>query len=265
MYSATSVFRRTVWLLFIGIGCVGFVPLVRAAEVTPPRPARYFNDYANKISPATASQLNSLLEDFERQTSSQIVVAVFPKMQSDSSLEDYAQRIYQAWGIGQKKGNNGALLLVFIADRKMRVQTGYGLEGALPDATGKQIIEDVIKPYFQKGDFDGGLVAGVNAILAATKGEYKGTGRTVNQQGRRPKQNFPFVFAVVALFIFISLIRRARGVGYNSRGRRSFGFFPFPMGGGGGGGWSGGGGGFSSGGFSGGGGNSGGGGASGSW
>ena len=153
-----------------------------AAEVIPPAPTRYFNDYAGVVSADTASRLNKTLEDFERDTSNQILVAIYPKMQSDSSIEDYTVRVAQAWKVGQKQKNNGAVLFVFIQDRKMFLQVGYGLEGALPDALAKQIIENELKPRFSGGDFDGGLSAGVAAILAATKGEYKGTGHTVAEQ-----------------------------------------------------------------------------------
>src|SRR5215469_4432644 len=146
-----------------------------AAEVIPPAPPYYFNDYAHVVSSHTPSQLNQSLEAFKRSTSDQIVVAVYPKMQSDSSIEDYTVRVARAWQVGQKIKNNGAVLFVFIQDRKMFIQVGYGLEGALPDALAKRIIENEIKPRFRDGDLNGGLTAGVNAILAATRGEYKGT------------------------------------------------------------------------------------------
>ena len=260
MSAVKNISRRFDWLLLGLFFCVVSVSLVHAAEVMPPKPARYFNDYAKVISPETSQRLNQTLEDFEKKTSSQILVAIFPKMQSDSSIEDYTHRIFQRWRPGQKNKDNGAVLFIFIQDRRMRIEVNYGLEGSLPDAICKRIIEDEIKPHFKNNDYDGGLTAGVNAILQATKGEYKGTGQTVNQQGTRTKQGFPFVFALICLFVLISIIRRSGAVGYNGRGRRSFGFFPFPIGGGG---WSsgGGGGGFSSGG----GGGGGGGGASGSW
>jgi uncharacterized protein len=90
-----------------------------AAEVIPPRPAQYFNDYAHLVSPAVATELNRQLEQFERDTSSQILVAVYPKMESDSSIEDYAVRVAQSWGVGQKGKDNGAVLFVFIQDHKM--------------------------------------------------------------------------------------------------------------------------------------------------
>ena len=85
-----------------------------AAEVIPPAPAAYFNDYAQVVSASAAAQLNQTLENFERQTSEQIVVAVFPRMQSDSPVDDYAVRVFRAWQVGQKDKNNGAVLFVFI-------------------------------------------------------------------------------------------------------------------------------------------------------
>lgn len=248
----------------IAVLCGLFCLAALAAETIPPPPAQYFNDYAGVVSGATAVQLNQKLDQFERDSSCQILVAVFPKMQSDSSIEDYAVRVFQSWKVGQSDKNNGAVLFVFIQDRKMFLQTGYGLEGAMPDAICKRIIEDEIKPPFKAGNYDAGLTAGVTAMLAAAKGEYKGTGRTVNDQKRRgDSQGGLPVGLVIAIIIFVLIIAsfRRRAGGYYSSG----GWFGGGggWGGGGGGGWSSGGGG--GGGFSGGGGSSGGGGAGGSW
>jgi uncharacterized protein len=231
------------------------------AEVIPPVPSSYFNDYAHVVSAGTAQRLNQQLEEFERASGNQIVLAVYPKMQSDSSLEDYTVRVAQAWKVGQKSYNNGAVLFVFIADRKMFLQVGYGLEGALPDARCKQIIENEIKPRFRAGDYGGGLTAGVTAIIAATKGEYKGTGHTVYERkhGMDPVVLFFIVFICVVIIVAASSVRGAgrRGWTYNSGGVFGGGYS-----GAGGGGFSGGG---FGGGFSGGGGSFGGGGAGGSW
>ena len=221
----------------------------------PPAPARYFNDYAGVVSPAVAERLNATLEAFEKATSNQIVVAIFPRMQSDSSIEDYTVRVAQSWKVGQKNRDNGAVLFVFIADRTMYIQVGYGLEGALPDAIARRIIENEIKPHFRQGDFDGGMTAGVDAILAATRGEYKGGGSTIREHSGTVHV---WIFFIVLIIILIAFSRR-RGTVYAGSGRTNWG-----------GGWyvGGGGGGFSSGGgggFSGGGGSFGGGGAGGSW
>ncbi|MGD1018418.1 MAG: TPM domain-containing protein [Verrucomicrobiia bacterium] len=246
-------------------------PFAFAVEVIPPKPPQYFNDYAHVVSPATVAELNSQLEQFERDTSSQILVVVYPKMESDSSIEDYLVRVVQSWDVGQKGKNNGAVLFVFVEDHKMYIQVGYGLEGALPDALAKQIIENEIKPYFRNGDFTRGLRAGVTAILAATKGEYKGTGQTVADRSRSNQSGgSAWGFGLLVAFIIIILLGRllsygAGGTVYSRSGRIvSYGGFGGMWGGGG---FSSGGGGFSGGGggFSGGGGSFGGGGAGGSW
>ena len=232
-----------------------------AAEIIPPKPPAYFNDYANVVSKEAARRFNEQLAQFERETSDQIVVAVFPKMQSDSSVDDYTQRVAQSWGVGQKDKRNGAVLFVFVEDRKMFIQVGYGLEGALPDATAFDITERHIKPLFRTGNYDAGLATGIDLILKAIRGEYKGSGKTVAGQ-RRGGNAFgllPFIIFVIVLIIISRLMRRLGGYGYSS-GRGGPIFLPT----GGGGGWSsGGGGGFS--GFSGGGGSFGGGGAGSSW
>ncbi len=142
---------------------------VLAAERIPPVPDRYFNDYARVVPQESGDRLNRTLEQFERDTSNQILVVIFPKMESDSSIEDYTVRVAQAWKVGQKVKNNGAVLFVFIQDRKMFLQVGYGLEGAIPDVIAKRIIENEIKPRFKAGDYAGGLTAGVNSIMAAAK------------------------------------------------------------------------------------------------
>src|SRR6266513_3168179 len=156
----------------------------QAAEIIPPKPAGYFNDYAGVVSKEAALRFNEQLAQFERETSNQVVVAVFPKMQSDSSIEDYTQRVAQSWGVGQKDKRNGAVLFVFIEDRKEFIQVGYGLEGALPDVTAFDITERHIKPRFRTGDYTGGLEEGVDLILKAIRGEYKGGGETAQEKSR---------------------------------------------------------------------------------
>ncbi len=231
----------------------------RSAEVLPPAPAAYFNDYAGIVAPAAARQLNAELTQFERDTSNQIVVAIYPQMQSDSSVEDYTVRLAQKWAVGQKDRKNGAVLFFFQESHDIRIVTGYGLEGALPDVLCKRIVEDEIVPRFRQGDFTSGVTAGVHAMLAATKGEYHGTGRTVGD--RTHNQTNPVVMIIfVVLMVVFSLFRSRRNTVYGRSGRIT----PWiGTGGGWGGGFGGGGGG--GGGFSGGGGSFGGGGAGGKW
>jgi uncharacterized protein len=227
-----------------------------AAERIPPAPPRYFNDYTGTVSAPAADALNLQLEQYEKESSNQLLVAVYPRMESDSSVEDYTVRVAQAWRAGQKARNNGAVLFVFKDDRKLYLQVGYGLEPVLTDATASRIINEVLKPAFRAGDYEGGLRSGVAAMIAATKGEYRGTGRTA--AGAARAQDSPLVWVgILFLFVLFSWMRsRSRSVLYGGR-RGGLGGILWT---GGGGGWSGGGGG-----FSGGGGGFGGGGAGGSW
>jgi uncharacterized protein len=235
-----------------------------AAEVIPPAPKQYFNDYAHVVSPGIAASLNQKLEDFERESSDQIIVAIFPKMQSDSSIDDYTVRVARSWKVGLTNKNNGAVLFVFIQEHKMFIQVGYGLEGVLPDALCKRIIDEQISPRFKAGDFNGGLSAGVQAIIAATKGEYKGNGTTVADNRGNAGSMSPVIWLIVFLALaFLIGIRSAKRAGASGWLLTGGGWGGWGGGGSsGGGGFSGGGGG---GGFSGGGGSFGGGGAGGSW
>ena len=234
-----------------------------SAEVIPPKPDGYFNDYAGVVSKEAAYRFNEQLAQFERDTSDQVVVAVFPKMQSDSDIADYTQRVAQAWGVGQKERRNGVVLFVFIEDRKVIIQVGYGLEGALPDATAFDITERHIKPLFRAGNYEAGLATGIDLICKAIRGEYKGSGKTAAepQSGGGVFSLLPFIIFIIVLIIISRVIRKAGGYSYSSRGGGPV-FIPS------GGGWSSGGGSSSGGGFSGfsgGGGSFGGGGAGSSW
>lgn len=198
--------------------------------------------------------MDSILR-FERATSNQIAVAIFRSLEGES-LEDFTIQLAEAWRPGQAERDNGVILAIFVSDRKVRIEVGYGLEGALPDAVARRIIRNEITPAFRAGDYDRGVTAAVSAIMAATRGEYEGIDR---RDGGEPP-SIVFILFVFLFFVLPILLRRAGG-GRNVTGRGVFLGGPF-FGGGGRGGRSGGfGGGF--GGF--GGGSFGGGGASGGW
>lgn len=244
-----------------------------AAERIPAAPARYVTDESRTLSRTTIDQLNTRLEQFERESSNQVLVAIFLRMETDSSVEDYTVRVAQAWKVGQKGKNNGAVLFVFKQDRQIYIQVGYGLEPTLTDAICRRIVEGILKPRFRAGDFDGGVNAAVDAMIAATRGEFKGTGKTVNQARRNSGSAFGLVQFGFSLLIIVLIVRAARRTvqgpvvfgGPSLRRRNGPNIWwggPGSGGGFGGGGWSGGGGG---GGFSGGGGSFGGGGAGGKW
>jgi uncharacterized protein len=234
-----------------------------AGETLPPAPRQYVTDEARVIAPGLLAQLNQRLGAFEKATSTQIVAVVYPKLPEGAALDDYAQRLYSAWKIGTKKNSTGVLMLVFVQDRKMRIQPGYGLEGAMPDALCSRIIRETMAPAFRDGKYGAGLASGISAVMQATKGEYKGTGR----KSDKPMTILDFLFSPLGFFLLVMIVlvvinrnRRDVGSGGISPGAAAAtGFF---IGGMGGGGSSGGG---DSGGFSGGGGESGGGGSSGDW
>lgn len=251
------------------VGVFLFLAVRLLGSDIPPKPAHYFNDYAALVSPQTAQKLDAQLESFERETSNQILVVIYKSLPQGAVLEDFAEDAFRAWKPGQQGKNNGAILFLFVNDRRARIQTGYGLEGALPDAICKRIISDELAPRFQAGDFDGGLSAAVNAMIAATRGEYKGSGRTVAETHRQAAKsedqftNFAIFVFIVACILLVFLRNLRRGTVISNSGRPGGTWF---IGGGGGGGFGGGGGGGGdNGGFSGGGGDSGGGGASGNW
>jgi uncharacterized protein len=157
------------------------------------------------------------------------------------------------------------VLFVFKDDHKLFIQVGYGLEATLTDARAHEIVENILKPRFRQGNFEAGLREAVAAMIAATKGEFRGTGRTQARSNSSVNVDFRTILALgIFGWVVISMIRKSRqGAVYSSRGRTGLGGIFWMGGGGSGSGWSGGGGG--GGGFSGGGGSFGGGGAGGSW
>lgn len=190
----------------------------------PPPPERYFNDHAGFVPADVASRLDETLRRFDEETTSQVVVAIFPRLPAPS-LEDFTARTAQAWRVGRKNLDNGAVLFVFAEDRKLRLEVGYGLEERIPDATAKRIIEDVIVPRFRTGDAAGGLTAGVEAILAAARGEAPLEGARPASGARRDPAGESVPIFVVGIVITIlmmaaSMLGSARSATYSRRGRQ---------------------------------------------
>jgi uncharacterized protein len=128
-------------------------------------PSARVNDYAGILSPADRERLEARIAERERATGAQVVVAIFPFLDGEN-LEDFSIRLAERWRVGQKGLDNGVILLVFVRDRKVRLEVGYGLEGALPDAVAGQIIRDALAPAFREGRYAAGLEAAVSAISA---------------------------------------------------------------------------------------------------
>lgn len=132
----------------------------------------YVNDYANIISYDTEYKLTALISELEKKTTAQIAVLTI-ETAYPLDIETYAVKLFEKWGIGQKGKDNGVLLLVALKDRAMRIEVGYGLEGAIPDALAKIIIEDYITPSFKKGDFNEGITKGIIGITKLISKEYE--------------------------------------------------------------------------------------------
>lgn len=236
----------------------------RSLADNPVKITKYVTDETNTLTQPQINTLLKKLEDFDKATSTQIVVYMIQSLDGES-LEDYSHTIAEKNGIGRKGKDNGVLLFIAKGDRKLRIEVGYGLEGVLTDAFSSQIIRNDITPSFKKGNYYEGIDNGINAIIKVTKGEYEAEEKSSSDSGTccfGLPVFILFIFGFIFFSIFMSVIRRI--FGWNRRnytggsGWGGGGFF-----GGGGSSWGSGSGGF--GGFSGGGGSFGGGGSSGSW
>lgn len=242
----------------------------------PEKPDGYVTDHAALLSVAVKQQLEEKLRAFESATSNQVVVAIFPEMDG-GSLEDISIRMATQWKIGQKGRNNGVLFLIFRDDHQMRIEVGYGLEGVLTDAVSSQIIRRIVVPQFRNGNFEQGIMDGVNAIFAATQGEYQALPEKQDDGSAATlKVFFGIIFAILAIDFIRYGIYAGQHKAYKSRYTFWEWFFLFAifwmilraiLTSRGSSNWSSGGrgGGYSGGGFSGGGGSFGGGGSSGRW
>lgn len=175
---------------------------VNAQSLDVPFLAGRVNDTANMLSPKTINALEALLKAHEDSTSNQVVVLTMPSLQGEP-LEEYSIKVVDTWKLGRKDKDNGVLLLVVRDDRKVRIEVGNGLEGDLPDITCGQIIRHEIVPRFRNSDYEGGIRAGVNAILGAINGSYKGGDNTA-----RASPDFLFFgifLIVVGLFTTIAV------------------------------------------------------------
>ncbi len=252
--------------LFLALGVSAQVDKIIPA---PPSPPRLVNDFTGTLTPIQQETLELKLKNYDDTTSNQVVVAIV-KTLSDYDPYEYATALGRKWGVGNKEFNNGVVFLIAKDDRKVFIAPGYGLEGAMPDITCKQIVENEILPNFRGNDYYRGIDEGTTAIMKAAAGEYQPPEGYAN---RGSKKGVPLPLIIIIIFIIVFIISRIGGGGGGSfmsrRGYRETGVPPIwwlPGGGMGssGGGW--GGGSSSGGGFGGfGGGSFGGGGAGGSW
>ena len=178
------------------------------AYTSPGKPTGFVNDFAQVLSGSTKAELESELTQFEKSTSNEIAVAIVPSLDGDY-VENYAVKLFEEWGIGKKNTDNGVLLLLAIEDRKMRIEVGYGLEGALPDSVAQSILDNEMTPLLKAGNYDGAVTAGVHAIEQATKGEYTAT-QTSPVLSAEAIANLTIFFIIFVIQFLGAILARSR-------------------------------------------------------
>lgn len=216
LYSARRIREH---LFYAVVLFVFIIPAVIYAQTFPQRPSppRLVNDYTSTLQPEEKEALERKLVEFDNTTSTQIVVVILETLDG-YPIGDYTVKLGEEWGVGQKEKNNGAVLLAAMKDREVFIATGYGLEGVIPDALAKRIIEYDIKPYFKQGSHYEGLNRATDSMIALAKGEYTA------ERHRKPRGSvlfrIPWFFIVFPIFIFFILFLRraqmAQGIASNS-------------------------------------------------
>lgn len=194
--------RRGGKLCLPGALLLGVFAGALCAQSIPDRPSGYVHDTVGLLSQEARLRLEQALGEFEKATSNQLVVAVFESLEG-GSLEDFSIRLAQQWKIGTRQNDNGIILLIIKSDRQARIEVGYGLEGALPDAVASQIIRSELVPNFRNGDYDRGVEQSVRAIIEATRGEYKAKNDTREDKFRAYA---PLAYAGLILYLIFPLI-----------------------------------------------------------
>ena len=219
----TDMNRFLIFIFFFGIAS-----LAQAQKEVPKLWGQRVHDDAKILSQATIDNLEGRLKNFEDSTTNQIAILTVSSLDGEP-IETYSIRVVEEWKLGQAKTDNGILLLISTGDRKVRIEVGQGLEGVLTDALSNRIIRNEIAPNFRRGDYEAGVVAAVDAIIKATKGEYKAD-NNLTSRGKRGGGTGAFgliIFAVLAVFTYTALF--AKGcAGWGTYGVLTPFYFFFP-------------------------------------
>lgn len=232
-------------------------------DFLPERPTGMVNDFADMLSSTEERRLEQKLRSYRDTTTNAFVIATIESLQN-YPIEDVALQLHNSWNIQYEERGNGVLILISEQDREMRIEVGYGLEGAIPDIMANRIINDIMTPSFRAGDFFGGLDQATNVLIDLAAGEFEGFPEQRSASGNEGIPIDLIILFIIIIFFLISKGKGGKGSRRHSLGSNGIIFFGGGFGGGGGSSFGGGGGGF--GGFGGGSGfSSGGGGASGGW
>ena len=187
------------------------LPVLVLAYTSPGSPRGYVSDFAGVLGPEAVADLNNTLGQYESQSGTQIAVVTISQLQ-DETIETYAEKLFQEWGVGQRGQDNGALLLLAINDRKLRIEVGYGLEGDLTDVEAKNIIAKTMTPLLKENNFD-------EAVKQGTAGIILSIGQTDFAAGSQSEQSskqggfdpyYIFWFAIFGLMWLGSILARSR-------------------------------------------------------
>ncbi|MDX1418688.1 MAG: TPM domain-containing protein, partial [Rubricoccaceae bacterium] len=181
---------------------LGIAAAAHAQPAIPPRPDALVNDYAGLLAPAEQAALERKLVAYDDSTSTQIAVVIFPSLEGGDA-GSLATEIGQAWGVGQAGFDNGVVVLVGLEDRQVFIATGYGAEGAVPDALAGRIVRNVIVPAFRSGQFYAGLDAATTALMQALAGEYTAVERRTGGDGG-PSGALVFLILLIVVLVALS-------------------------------------------------------------
>ena len=223
-------------LPFAGLATLFFIATVSSAEVAVPPLTSHVTDLTNTLSAGDSARLEQKLGSFEARKGSQIAVLIVPTTQPET-IEQYSIRVTDAWNLGRKGIDDGVLLVVAKRDRTVRIEVGYGLEGILPDALAKRIVDQIIVPRFRQEDFAGGIEAGINSIIGTIQGEplppargarNGGTAESGRGTGMSPDLIFPLFIALLVFGKLLqSLLGRVAGASLMSVGAGFIGWLIF--------------------------------------
>ena len=196
-----------------------FVTLLCASSAmaqTLPKPAGRVTDLASVIDPSAEAEIDQRLDRLEQQTSSEIAVATVRSLDG-MSVEEYANRLFKEWGVGQAKQDNGVLVLVAPNEREMRIEVGYGLEGVLPDGLAGQIIREDFLPRFREDDYSGGIRNGVARVADVVEKHQVLTPAELAEFNEAPSDDMPIYILIPFLGLFVGIGFLMVGIGLRTK------------------------------------------------
>ncbi len=181
--------RMTAFLVLVGWLFLLALPAAAAPKIPPvPTSEIYAQDYANVLSRETRSRINRLSSEMNSRTRAQIAVVTIPSLEGEA-IEEYSLALFRKWGIGDRKLNNGVLILISVEEKKSRIEVGYGLEGALPDAKTGRIQDSAMRPAIEAGDYNTAVLNGYTAVLQEVAKEYEQQLKATSKSSPKKRSN----------------------------------------------------------------------------